>query len=377
MNAKKSGSGRSRGACFHGGAFFEAIGARFDDLSRSSDVVNADVLDAWFPPAPEALSALREHLPWIIQTSPPTDCGGFLQVVAETRGVPEENLLPGAGSSDLMFLALPRWLQRGARVTLLDPTYGEYRHILDNVVGCDVHAVPLRREDGYRVDLDALAASASASDLLILVNPNSPTGQHLPRESVCRLLDTLPETTRAWIDETYVEYVGAAQSLESDVVGRPNAVVCKSMSKVYALSGARAAYLCGSAELLEPLRPFVPPWAVSLPAQVAAVAALQSPGYYAARYEETHRLRASLSAALAALPGVDVLPGCANFLLCHLDTTLPTAAEVVANCREHGVFLRDAQGMGSGMGPRTLRTAVKDEGGNARIVAALRAALRP
>ncbi|MGC6486215.1 MAG: aminotransferase class I/II-fold pyridoxal phosphate-dependent enzyme, partial [Planctomycetota bacterium] len=165
------------------------------------------------------------------------------------------------------------------------------------------------------------------------------------------------------------------QSLEQDVVRRPNAVVCKSMSKVYALSGVRAAYLCGSAALLAPLRRFVPPWAVSLPAQVAAVAALQSPDYYAARYRETHALRHELAAALGALPGVDVLEGCANFLLCHLDDGLPTAAEVVARCREVGVFLRDAQAMGRGMGPRALRTAVKDAADNARIVAAIAAAL--
>ena len=366
---------RTSAPCFHGGAFFEAVGPRFDDLSRSERVVNADVLDAWFPPAPQALQALRDHLPWLIRTSPPTDCGGFLEVVAETRGVPVECLLPGGGSSDLMFLALPRWLDAGSRVTLLDPTYGEYRHILDHVVGCQVDALPLRHKDGYRVDLGALAASAAESDLLILVNPNSPTGLHVPREQLLQLLDAVPRTTRVWIDETYVEYVSAEQSLEQDVVRRPNAVVCKSMSKVYALSGARAAYLCGSEALLAPLRRFVPPWAVSLPAQVAAVAALQSPDYYAARYGETHALRDDLLGALASLSGVDVLPGCANFLLCHLDDDHPTAAQVVGRCREQGVFLRDAQAMGRQMGPRVLRTAVKGADDNARIVAAVEDAL--
>ncbi len=363
--------------CFHGGAFFEAIGTRFDDLSRSAGVVNADVLDAWFPPAPAVLQALQEHLPWLLRTSPPTDCGGVLEVVSDVRGVPTSCLLPGAGSSDLMFLALPRWLTPSSRVALLDPTYGEYRHILDHVVGCEVRALPLRRGDGYEVDMDEVLEAASSSDLLILVNPNSPTGRHVPRSRLVRLLDELPLRTRVWIDETYVEYVGTEQSLESDVVHRPPAVVCKSMSKVYSLSGARAAYLCGSPELLEPLRRFVPPWAMSLPAQVAAVAALQSLDYYAARYQQTHRLRDGLADALGALPGVDVLRGVANYLLCHLDEGSPTAAEVVARCREVGVYVRDAEGMGRGMGPRALRTAVKSAADNERIVTAIRDAVRP
>jgi predicted GNAT family N-acyltransferase len=57
--------------CYHGGAFFEAIGEQFDDLSRRHRVINADVLDAWFPPAPGVLDALHEHLPWLLRTSPP------------------------------------------------------------------------------------------------------------------------------------------------------------------------------------------------------------------------------------------------------------------------------------------------------------------
>ena len=67
--------------------------------------------------------------------------------------------------------------------------------------------------------------------------------------------------------------------------------------------------------------------------------------------------------------------GCANFLLCHLDDELPTAADVVRRCRERGVFLRDAQAMGRQMGPRVLRTAVKGADDNGRIVAAIEDAL--
>src|SRR5688500_8492916 len=56
--------------CFHGGAFFTAIGDEFDRLERSTSVINADVLDAWFPPSPRVLLSLHEHLPWLLRTSP-------------------------------------------------------------------------------------------------------------------------------------------------------------------------------------------------------------------------------------------------------------------------------------------------------------------
>jgi histidinol-phosphate/aromatic aminotransferase/cobyric acid decarboxylase-like protein len=205
-------------------------------------------------------------------------------------------------------------------------------------------------------------------DLIALVNPNSPTGQHIPRAEMEKLLRKIPSTTRVWIDETYVEYAGRDQTLESFASDSANVIVCKSMSKVYALSGARAAYLCGPEPLIAELRGLTPPWAVGLPAQVAAVAALQDPDYYAARYAETHRLREALAGELSRFDGWEILPGIANFLLCHLPDNGPNAATLVAQCRAQGLFLRDVGVMGRYFGTHALRIAVKDAATNQRMV---------
>ena len=362
-------------SCVHGGAFFDAVGDEFDDLTRRTRIVNADVLDAWFPPSPRVLDALQTHLPWLLSTSPPTDCGGMARVVARARGVPEDCVLPGAGSSALIYLAFTRWLSADSHVVLLDPTYGEYRHVLQRMVGCQITRLMLAREDEYRFDPARLIdAAREKPDLIVLVNPSSPTGQHIRREELTETLRSLPSETRIWIDETYVDYVDSDESLEHFATTRANVVVCKSMSKVYALSGARAAYLCSNPRELDTLRKFVPPWAVSLPAQVAAVAAIQDPGYYAQRYDETRELREVLISEVGALPGIEPLRGVANFVLCHLDPRGPTAATVVDSCREHGVFLRDVSSMGTALGSHVLRIAVKDADGIHRIVAALRQA---
>lgn len=360
---------RKPAACFHGGAFFDAIGPEFDHLDRRYEIINADVLDAWFPPSPKVITALQEDLPWLLRTSPPTGCEGMARVIARTRGVPATCVLPAAGSSDAIFLALRSWLTPASRVLMLDPTYGEYAHVLEQVVQCRVERLPLAAEDHYRVDCDDLVARAQCGfDLIVLVNPNSPTGQHVPRDEMENLLRRIPARTRVWIDETYVDYAGPEQSLERFAVTRPNVIVCKSMSKVYALSGVRAAYLCGAAPVLEALRAITPPWAVSLPAQVAAVAALQDPDYYAMRYAETHQLRDELIGQLVAFPGWEIIPGVANFLLCHLPSDGLSAAAVVKACQARGLFLRDAGPMGRNLGSHTLRIAVKDRATNHKVL---------
>lgn len=367
---------RKPAACFHGGAFFHAIGEDFAALERRRDVINADVLDAWFAPAPGVLTTLHEHLPWLLRTSPPTACAGLIEAIASARGVQPANVLVGGGSSDLIFRAFRQWLTPASHALILDPTYGEYAHVLERVIGCHVDRLALHRTEGYAVDPARLAAAlAGGYDLVVLVNPNSPTGRHLSRAVLEPLLRDTPPSTRVWIDETYIEYAGGMpESLEPVAAHSENLIVCKSLSKVYALSGARAAYLCAGPHQLEALRAITPPWVVGLPAQVAAVRALQNPSYYATRYRETHALRAELAAGLSAL-GWEVLPGVANFLLCHLPPDGPSAAQLVADCRAQGLFLRDAATMSRSLGSHSVRIAVKDSATNARLLAVLREVL--
>ncbi|NOG54936.1 MAG: aminotransferase class I/II-fold pyridoxal phosphate-dependent enzyme [Planctomycetes bacterium] len=363
------------GECYHGGAFFRAIGEDLASTDKRHDIINADVLDAWFDPSPAVTEALRTDLDWLLKTSPPTTCAGLTDAIAHARGVQPENILPGAGSSDLMYLALPRWLNRCSRVLILDPMYGEYAHILKHVIGCRVDRLQLHADNDFDVDPAQLATRAQGRyDLIILVNPNSPTGRHLDRSLLERVLLKVPIRTRVWIDETYIEYVGSSQALERFAAHHSqNVVICKSMSKVYALSGVRAAYLCGPQAVIDELRPFSPPWAVSLPGQMAAIRALNDPEYYGQRYRETHHNRNELARGLVDVCGLEVLPAVANFLMARIPSgSTLNVSSLIAGCREHGLFLRDVSNMGTGVDSRWLRLAVKDRPTNRRMVDIIR-----
>ncbi len=362
--------------CYHGGAFFDAIGNTFDDLARRNEIINADVLDAWFPPCPEAQQVLHEHLGWIMRTSPPNHAEGLVQTIAAVRGVKPDNILAGGGSSPLIFLAFRHWLTTESKVLLLDPTYGEYVHVLEKVVGCKVERFNLFREDGYELDTERFADKLKEGfDQVVWVNPNSPTGRHVARSEVEKTVRQCPVTTRVWMDETYVEYAGKGESLEGFAAQSSNVVVVKSMSKVYGLSGLRVGYLCGSPNVLAPLRGLTPPWSVSLPAQMAATKALEHPEYYDQCYRETHRLRAQFVHELKELGITEIIPGVANFVLFHLPDHSSDGSTVVQQCREQGLFIRDASEMGTGMSDRAIRIAVKDATTNQRILDILRDAM--
>lgn len=358
--------------CYHGGAFFKAIGEKFDTLEIRQTIINADVLDAWFEPSPLVIKALSDHLPWLLKTSPPTDCSGMVEVIAEKRGVKTENILVGAGSSSLIFLAFLNWLDSQVKVLILDPMYGEYSHVLDNILRCKVDRIFLNQNNHYKVNLNELESRLSNNyDLIVLVNPNSPTGQYIQKEELAQFLIKVPPETRVWVDETYIEYVGSNQSLEQLAAQSENIIVCKSMSKVYALSGVRAAYLCSAKHQLDTLRLLTPPWAVSLPGQIAAITALQDRDYYQQRYEETHQLREEFIQALNPIKAMTILPSVANFILCHLNDELPDASTVVRKCRTQGLYIRDVSNMSQCFNSNMIRIAIKDRETNQSMVTIL------
>jgi histidinol-phosphate/aromatic aminotransferase/cobyric acid decarboxylase-like protein len=362
---------------FHGGAFFEDIGPDFSNLERKEQVINADVVDAWYDPSPRVTAKIAEYLPWLIKTSPPIHSEGLVQTIAKIRGIPERNIITGGGSSDLMYLAFPNILAPRARVLVLDPMYGEYTHIMENVLDVELIRNFQSKQNAFQIEPDSLSqqASEAAADMIILVNPNNPTGQFVTQDFVRDLLTELDSDTLLFIDETYIDYVKPSQSVETWVSQYKNLIVLKSMSKFYALSGARAAYLAASREIIEHLKTFSPPWAVSLLGQVAAVEALQDERYYHKKVAETHELRCELTKELSAMRALKIYDSVANFILMELTHTEKLAAQVYHAVRAHGVHIRNCDSQSLRFAGKFIRTAVKDRASNHKIAQALRRVL--
>lgn len=351
---------------FHGGAFFEAIGVDLRHLDRSGHVISADVLDAWFDPSPRVTSFLREHLEFLLRTSPPNHAEGLIAEIAHARELPAESILTGSGSSSIMFHCLPRLLPARPKALLLDPMYSEYEHIVENLMDGAIVRLPLGDQKGFvpvSGELISLAAR-ERPDAVLLVNPNNPTGRLWPKADLLRALDALPETTLKVVDETYIEYAGAAASIEREAASRPGLIVIKSMSKVYALSGARVAYMVAEPRLIRSMARWLPPWPVGLPAQAAAMEALRDPAWYAARYAETALLR---ERCLAGYGGRAVASE-SNFYLVRESEP----ARVAAALRGQSIYVREFEH--GALAGRYLRIAVKSAEANARIAAALKAA---
>ena len=361
-------------ACYHGGASWGASGF---DFNLRNKLVVADVLDSPFPPCPEVIEVISQNIESCCQESPPTQCEELIEKISQVRRVPSEHVLVSSGSSSLMFSLLPKLIHEHSSVLILSPMYGEYLHILSHVIGCNVTHFPLYPEDGFEIDRAGLIAESRKHDAVILVNPNSPTGvySHEMRGIVQEIVEGDSQCKTIWIDETYIEYLHDGDSLESLTGQIEELIICKSMSKCYALSGLRVAYAVTSQASF--LRRFIPPWAVSLPAQLAAITALDQPEYYAKQYEMIHRNRTHLSQSLTAL-GFKVYPGVANYILTELPTNIAASSGAfVQSCRERGVYVRDAENMGVTIDSKFVRFAVRMEDENKQILSCIEHLMQP
>jgi histidinol-phosphate/aromatic aminotransferase/cobyric acid decarboxylase-like protein len=170
------------------------------------------------------------------------------------------------------------------------------------------------------------------------------------------------EETLVVVDETYLEFAGDGLSLEAEAARRPNLVVVKSMSKVYALSGARVGYMVMHPNLAAEMEKWLPPWPVGLLAQAAAMEALRHPEYYRRKYEETRVLREEFQQALSKHHPVI---SSTNFFLIRPDS----ASDMAAHLRSKNIYVREF--MSGILAGKYLRITVRSREENRRMIEAM------
>jgi histidinol-phosphate aminotransferase len=238
--------------------------------------------------------------------------------LARLYAVSPENVLAGRGSDEGIDL-LVRAFCRAERdsVLICPPTFGMYK-VSARIQGAGVVEVPLLKDRGFALDVDGvLGAWREGVKLVFVCSPNNPTGNLVARDDIALLCRDLSERAIIVIDEAYIEFSGA-QSATELLERHTNLVVLRTLSKAYALAGARCGALLAHAEVVSLLRRVLTPYA--LPAStVELVLSLTDSAHQAAAADRIGAVRderTRLGKALASLPIVRrVWPSAANFLL--------------------------------------------------------------
>ncbi len=244
---------------------------------------------------------------------PDPESRALRSALARYHGLPEENILAGAGADELIDLILRLVINPGDVILNCPPTFGMYAFDGD-LNGARV--VNVMRHPDFRLDVEGIerAVREHRPKVLFLASPNNPDGSLTPRETILRLL-ALP--VLVVVDEAYLEFA-EAPSLISDVPHRSNLIVLRTFSKWAGLAGLRVGFGVFPETLMAHLWKIKQPYNVSVAAATAAIAALE----HAAELMETVRKiiaeRERLYALLQTIPWLQPYPSRSNFLLCRV-----------------------------------------------------------
>jgi len=248
-------------------------------------------------------------------------------------GMPAEQIVAGAGLDDVFTTIAMLLIEPGDEVIISEPTFGLYRSLF-SLHGATVTDVPL--ETGFRLDVERLlVAIQSRTKLVIICNPNNPTGTLFDLTAIERI--AAEAGCLVAIDEAYAEFAGVAHVPLMTLYD--NVAVLRTMSKFAGLAGLRVGYGAFPEQLMPHLRRVMPAFCnISAISASAAVASLEDTPHLQAVVATIVADRDALATALHALPGVMPLPSATNFLLVRLPVV--DAAPVVAELARRGVFVR-------------------------------------
>ncbi|HEX7338896.1 MAG TPA: histidinol-phosphate transaminase [Rhodanobacteraceae bacterium] len=258
--------------------------------------------------------------------------------LAEVYGVRDEQILVSRGSDEAMDLLVRVFCRPGQdAIAICPPTFGMYA-VCAGVQGAGVVSVPLDADFG--VDVEALLAAVTpAVKLVFLCSPNNPTGGVVPLEDIEAVAAALAERALVIVDEAYVEFADgdSAAALLDDY---PNVLVLRTLSKAWALAGARIGALLAAPGIIALVRRIMPPYPLPTPSVDAALATLSDEAMQTVRERiaSIRYQRDCLRKRLRALPQVRaVLPSQANFLTVRFDD----AAAVYGALLAQGIVVRD------------------------------------
>ncbi len=303
------------------------------------------------PAAREAFLRMAEEL----HRYPDGGATALRRAIGRRFGLDPERIVCGAGSDDLIYQLCLSYGGRGTEIVMSEHGFSIYK-IAGEYAGSRVIKTP---ERNLTADVDALLAAVSPSTRIVFIaNPNNPTGTMLPEREVNRLREGLPPEVLLVLDAAYAEYVDRPDFEPGVrlVDAGDNTVMTRTFSKVFGLGGMRIGWAYAPPAVVDVLNRVRGPFNVSIAAQAAAIAALETPGWVETSRAHNTKFRAVLAARLEAA-GIRVWPSEGNFVLADLGTAA-VAEAADAFLRTRGLIVRRVGGYGL---PHCLRITVGTE----------------
>ncbi|MGE0328153.1 MAG: histidinol-phosphate transaminase [Polyangiaceae bacterium] len=340
-------------------------GKPIEEVARElglSDIIKLASNENPLGPSPKAMQAVRAALS---EGHRYPDAAAFKlrERLAAFHDVQMDEVIQGNGSNEILELLIRTFSTREDHVVFAEPAFVVYK-LASLAHGVPFTAVPTK---DWVHDLPAMAAAVRPNTkLMFIANPNNPTGTHVGREALSKLLQEVPPEVIIVLDEAYIQYVDADDYADGLTLRglRERLVLTRTFSKIYGLASLRVGYAIGPKQLVNYMNRVRAPFNVGSLGQAAAVAALDDAEHVERSVAENSQERARLLSALKEF-GFEAVPSQCNFVFCALKQP---ARELFNALLKRGVIIRP-------VGPEYVRITVGTARENDRLLSALKAEL--
>jgi len=277
--------------------------------------------------------------------------------------VPKENLFLGNGSAELIFMTLR--ILKPKKVLLPVPAFSEYERASIGV-GAQIKFLVLEEENGFHIPEERLFNSFKEVDLLIICNPNNPTGNLLDGE----ILKECARISKGWllIDEAFLEFVPFEKRPNLiEEIFKNKVIILRSLTKVFSIPGIRVGYLIGPSFFIEKLKEQVHPWGINVMAQILFEHFEALYSLFLKGFGEFLKEKENFQKELSQI--FKVLPSQANFFMFKTPKE-----DLFQRLLEKGFIIRDLREL-KGLGSGFYRVCVRQSEDNKKLIKALREVL--
>lgn len=301
-----------------------------------------------------------------LEKYPDIDYIELREEIAKYNSCSLENIVVGNGATEILFLYMKA--MEGKKVLIISPTFAEYERAAINS-GKIVNYFPY--EDDFSLNLSKLDKFLTDEDIVVICNPNNPTGKFQNLDTLKNLIEILEKKNKKlFIDEAFIEFIENWEEKTAFLLENENIFILRALTKYFALPGVRLGYgMTYNMEIMNKIANIREPWSVNGVAEIAGKTMLKDDKYIKETDEWIKNEKIWFFEKLNEINNIKAFKSEVNFILVKLlkDTSMEFREKMI----KEGIVVRDASNF-KYLDNSYIRLAIKDRERNLKVIEALK-----
>lgn len=322
---------------------------------------------------PEEINKIiLDNIPYI-KHYPDPECKYLRYNISEQLGINYKNIIAGNGSSELFYCSINTI--KPSKILLLAPSFSEYEKA-SHASGASVSFIDYERQNSeFFIDIKKILKKLPQTDILIIGNPNNPTGSIINHETLMFIVKKAQENNcYIFIDEAFIDFMEDRKniSLIKNIAGNNNIIIFRSLTKIFSIPGLRLGYAVAHGNLVDKIRAHQPDWPVNIFAQSVGAELVKNEDFIRKTLKIVEQERHFLYSCISEIKSLKPYKSHANFLIIEiLKTGLNSKILKSKLFSKNNILIRDCSNFRN-LGNAFFRIAVKTRAENEKLISALR-----